>query len=101
MEKITGMRLTFTPSGSPDVVNYRLYYAPEGQLAFDSPFVDLGMSNDVDLSSFPDLLGLDGVYDVGIAAVDDVGNERMGVQASVPFDFIAPDAPTNISIIRL
>ena len=103
MSKVKSVILSFPASDSPDVVGYKLYYVLEGTgVNYDSPFVSLDNNTDVDLGGFVELMGLDGVYDIGIVAVDDAGNESdMSMVANVPLDFIAPSAPGEVVITRL
>ena len=109
MAKVRSIRIRFRPSGSPDVLSYKMYYIehdPTGvdTLDYSSPSVDLGLPVAdadgyirVDVST----LGLfsDGRYDFGIVAVDDAGNESsMTTILDYPFDFVAPDAPTDLAV---
>ena len=102
MAKIKSVTLSFPASDSPDVVGYKLYYALEGMgLNYDSPFINLGNVIEVNLGGFPDLAGLDGVYDLGVVAIDDAGNESdMSMAVSVPLDFSAPAAPVDVVVTR-
>jgi len=50
----------------------------------------------------PGITTTDGVYNLGITAVDDAGNESsFSLINDVPLDFLAPDAPGEITIIRV
>jgi len=107
MAKVRSINLVAKPSGSPDVVSYNLYYVDTGgTLNHSSPKVDLGLpavdpdtgKMKVDVST----LGVftDGRYDIGLVAVDDAGNEsEMAVKLDVPFDFVAPDAPSELEVV--
>jgi hypothetical protein len=106
--------LKFKPSGSLDVVGYNLYYKDhEDSVSLTKnnsiAVIDLGKPDvDVDdgfihieLNSLPALSGLDGMYDLGVAAVDDAGNTSpMLVQglANISLDFLAPNPPTEGSV---
>ena len=108
-QKIKSVTLRFVPSGSPDVVEYKLYYEKVGtDVTHDSESVTLGNPDPdattgkihIDVSA----LGVftDGRYNIGIAAVDDAGNESaLSKKADVPFDFIAPDAPGEIQVVAI
>lgn len=101
MAKIKEKFLSFPPSDSPDVVEYKLYYVPSGTtLNYDAPFINLGsQTSDINLGGFTELAGLDSIYDLGVVAVDDVGNESdMSVATDVPLDFTAPSAPGSLVI---
>jgi hypothetical protein len=93
--------LRFKASTSPDVVGYRMYFEEvPNEVTYDSEYADLG--NDVnaegyvvvDLSTVARLTGLDGVYNIGVTAIDDGENESsMSKAADVPLDFVAPEPP--------
>jgi hypothetical protein len=100
--KIKSAILSFPPSGSPDITNYRLYYAiaPQ-QITYDSPFIDLGLEQSFDLATLPGVSGTDQVFNLGVSAMDDVGNESdMKMLENVSLDFAAPDAPGDLVITR-
>ena len=95
MKNIKARTLSFAPSPSPDVAGYRVYWChADEEPDFNCQSADVGMKTDGFLIP-PDLPweGLDGDYKVAISAYDSVGNEAMGEAVTVPFDFIAPDAP--------
>lgn len=97
--EVKAMWLRFEPSSSPDVVTNKMYMeeAPipvtYESLAFDiGNFINADGLVEVDVSLLPEMTTRDGVYNVGVAAVDDRGNEAsMTLMNDVPFDFIAPD----------
>jgi len=105
--------LKFKPSGSADVVKYNLYYKPHDAavpLTADNSaaVIDLGKPNaaadgfiHVELNAISQLAGLDGLYDLGVAAEDDAGNISplltQGL-ANLNLDFLAPSPPTEASI---
>lgn len=94
--------LSFDASPSPDVVGYTLFLVEAPAVVdYDSPSFDLGNVTEIDIATLPGMATTDGVYNLGIAARDDAGNlSAMLVQADVPLDFEAPDAPANLRIIR-
>jgi hypothetical protein len=105
MAKLKPAILRFPKSGSPDVVDYMLYMEPEGTpVTYDSPSYSIGTNEVagyivVDLAQVPGMTTLDGVYDIGVAAVDDAGNESsMSTKDSVPLDFTPPDPPGPLEI---
>ena len=106
MAIIVGKNISFAPSPSPDVVGYRLYFCDESEdvtaVGTDGLYAaqayDLGDSTSANLSNV--VGSVDGVYNIGVTAIDDAGNESdMSVVNSVPLDFIAPDAPGPITIV--
>lgn len=107
MAKLTSRIFKFVPSTSPDVVAYRVYVDAPGAVTYTSPSADVtDLSVGADGKIAVDLAGLavtataDGVYDVGVASVDDAGNESdIAVLAGVTLDFTAPSAPTELEIV--
>jgi len=106
MALIKSKELRFTPSASPDVVTNKLYITKNGiPLTYDSESYDVGNTIDldtqkvhVDLRSF--LSQKDGIFDLAIAAIDDVGNEAdMMVMLAVPLDFVAPDVVSGLELL--
>jgi len=96
--------LSFPASDSPDVVGYKLYMetAPT-EVTYESPVFDLGNNTtNIDLSELPGMTTTDGVYNLGVVAVDDAGNESsMSLAANIPLDFLAPDSPGPLVILRV
>ena len=94
--------LQFSLSGSNDVVGYNMYMceAP-ATVDYTCEKFDLGNSNNIDLSTLPGITTKDGIYNLGITAVDNAGNESsMNTILNVALDFVAPDPPGAITIIR-
>jgi hypothetical protein len=101
--------LNFKKSGSQDVAGYVLYVQEmPDPVTRTSERVDLGNPADdgngnvaVDISSLSEMTTKDGRYNLGLASVDDAGNESSllteGLQ-DVALDFAAPDPPTNASV---
>ena len=91
--------LRWTASLAPDVEGYYIYIqlVPE-PVTQSSQQYDVGNVTEIELNS---LLGdVDGTYNIGVSAYDDVKNEGpMALIQNVPLDFVAPDAPTNLEII--
>ena len=93
MAKIKECILTFPASPSPDVVGYKLYRENTGtEVTHESPGLVLPGTT-VDLSTL--LPGeTDGIYNLGIVAIDDVGNESdFSLMNDVPLDFVPPEPP--------
>jgi len=106
MPKLKSILLRFPESGSPDVVGYQLYVEPNGvEVTYNSPGYDLvniiaidGIV-ETDLSGIDGISTMDGIYNIGVTAVDDAGNESsMSTLDSVPLDFVAPNPPGPLSI---
>lgn len=97
--------MKFEPSTSPDVVGYKMYIQESPDpVDYTSEGIDLGMPPTdadgklvVDLSTLSALTTKDGVYNIGVVAIDDAGNESsMTKAANVPLDFVAPDPPGTL-----
>jgi len=101
--KVKNVTLSFPASGSQDVVGYKLYMETVPDVvSYTSPSFDLGNSTSIDLASLPGMSTTDGVYNLGITAVDDASNESsFSLISDVPLDFLAPDAPGEVIITRI
>lgn len=101
MAKIKQRRIAWTAPPTGDVVAHRVYWEQEGTpVGYDSQFVEVPMPK-VELfipSEAPALDGVDGTYNIGVTAVDNVGNESDFLEGVIFFDFVAPDAPTNLVV---
>ena len=101
MAKIKDVTLSFPPSESADVVGYKLYLETvPTEVTHDSPSHDLGNNTSVLLNT---ILGtIDGVYNIGVVAVDDVSNESdFSLMNDVPLDFVPPGPPGSLTITSL
>lgn len=106
MSEVKSMFLRFEPSDSPDVVTNKMYMEEvPNEVNYDSPAFDIGNNLnaaglvEVDISTLPGMTTRDGVYNIGVAAVDDRGNEAsMTLMNDVPFDFVAPNPVTGLVI---
>ena len=101
MAKVIKKRIKFIPSTGEDVVAHRIYVAPEpDELNYASLFVEVQMPADSVIvpDEFPGFPMRDVIYNVGITALDDVGNESDMTMITAPFDFAAPPAPTGVEI---
>ena len=107
--------LRFPVGGSPDVVGFKLYIEEIPSIVVNdpdspdlSPSFDLGNNRidvegvthgEVNLASVPGMTTLDAVYNIGVAEVDDRGNESsLSLMDNVPLDFRAPNPPGPLSI---
>lgn len=112
MAKLRDVKLRFNKSLSSDVVGYKLYVQPVPDAPnYESQSFDLGnpavdpeigkvVINLADL--FSDGSVADGVFNVGVGAVDDGGNiSPLDIISNVPLDFVAPDAPTGTEVVRI
>jgi len=97
---VKSVNMSFPASDSTDVVSYNLYVEETPKVvSFDSEVFDLGNNTNIDLSILEGMTTKDGIYNLGITAVDDVGNESsMSLLADVPLDFAQPNPPGLITI---
>lgn len=102
MPKVKTVKISFPPSGSPDVAGYRLYMSESpAPVDYACPSWDLGSNTSVDLSTLDGMTTRDGTYNLGIVAVDGAGNESsMSILEGVALDFVAPDPPGQIVVER-
>ena len=100
--KVVKKRISWDAGTTADIVAHRIYVEKDPTVpTYSSVYVDISMPqtyitvpDDFPAGTFDE----DVVYIVGVSSVDDVGNESDIITVSSPFDFVAPDAPTNIVI---
>lgn len=101
MAKVLNKTFSWTVSNSPDVVGHNVY-VKTGTVA--PTYTDLKQYYALPVASvnlpdgFTGFPLFDGDYMIGVSAVDDWGNESDIVSIKSPFDFIAPNAPTNLKV---
>jgi nitrogen fixation-related uncharacterized protein len=99
MAKIRKRKVRWNPSNAAGVVGYRLYWAVGEEADYESEFADIGNVTEVilpdEVPSFPTVAG---DIELGVTAVDHIGNESDMAKFSAPFDFTAPDAPTDLVV---
>jgi hypothetical protein len=95
----------WTASTATDVATYRVYATEEAApITYSSPHVDVGLVTEVDLGrlaneGFTPLVDAEGSYNLGVSALDGMGNESdIAVRPSVPLDFVPPAAPTGLGV---
>lgn len=95
--KIKRKRIRWYRSPGTEVVKYRLYWSAEGEVDYDSQYVELGNVADAilpdDIPSFPLITGT--VY-LGITALSQAGNESDMTKITASLDFTVPEAPKQI-----
>ena len=102
MAKLKKRKLCWKASESQQVVGYRLYWAEDGEVGYDSPFVALGNVTEVILPD--DVEGFSpkgGQIEFGIAAVDELGNESDLATFKASYQFNIPLAPQGLWIESL
>jgi len=102
MPKVKDVILTFPPSGSPDVVSYKLYVQlANDPVTYDSESWGLGLNTTIDIATLPGMTTKDDIYNLGVTAVDEAGNESsFSLINDVPLDFVAPDPPGPLSFVN-
>jgi len=101
---------SFKPSVSVDVVAYNIIIenSANGGVLYDKALLlseftvnDITGNYELVLNSLSELDGFDGVCTITVFAVDDAGNPSPdAVLEDVELDFLAPDAPTDLRIVR-
>lgn len=101
MTKIKNLKISFAPSDSPDVIGYKMYIEETPNLVtYNSEYFDLGNNTTIDLSTLSGITTKDGIYNIGIVAIDDAGNESSMSKANdIPLDFMAPNPPGEIILL--
>jgi hypothetical protein len=98
MAKLASNKVGWNRSSATDVVGYRLRIkeAP-GSVDYADPAVDVGNVDQFDFATSPGFAGVDSVFNLGVTAVDDGGNESdISRLDAFPLDLVPPDAPTNV-----
>jgi hypothetical protein len=96
MAKFKKWKIRWNSPLTPDVSGYKLYWSVNGDVDYDSDFIEVGSVTEVilpdDVSAFP-RIGKE--LELGLTAVSHTGNESDMTKFSAQFDFTAPDAPTD------
>jgi len=108
MSNVKSVTMKFPASGSTDVASYRLYMelAPL-PVTYNSETFNINEDPiegiiSVDLSTLPGMTTKDGMYNFGVSSLDEAGNESsLSLINDVILDFVAPDPPGEITIIRV
>jgi hypothetical protein len=96
MAKVKKRRLVWEPSTSPNIIGYKLYWAEKGEVGYDSPCAMIGNVTEVVLpEQVPSFPVVKGFIELGITAVNEVGNESDMMRVAAPFQFSVPDAPAD------
>ena len=96
MAKVKNRRFLWKPSTSSNVIGYKLYWAEEGEVNYDSAWAFIGNVAEVILpEQVPSFPIVKGPIELGITAINEIGNESDMMIFVTPFQFSVPDAPTN------
>lgn len=99
MAKIKKRKLRWAASQSPQVVGYKLYWEEGGQVTYHSLCANLGNITEVVLPDGVENFSMkpdSGAIELGITAVDELGNESDMITVSAPYQFNVPHAPDEI-----
>lgn len=102
MAKIKKRKLVWKPSNSAQVIGYKIYWSEGGKVDYHCASAKLGNVNEVVLPD--DVDGFDkvkGPVELGITAVDELGNESDLVVLKTPYQFNVPQAPSDVWIETL
>jgi hypothetical protein len=81
-------KIRWIPPACSDLSGYRLYWADKGAIGYHSEFAEVGAVTEVilpdDIAAFP---LVSGDMDIGVTAVDQLGNESDMITFSACFDF--------------
>ena len=99
MARVRKRKVSWNPSNASGVTGYKLYWAVGKEVNYDCDFAELGDVTEIILPdgvpSFPIVAG---DMELGVVAVDHIGNESDMTKLSAPFDFTAPEAPTGLAV---
>lgn len=99
MAKIKRRRLKWEPSKSSQVIGYKLYWEEGSGVDYDSDFAIVGNVTEVilpdDVKSFP---VVQQAVELGVTALNEVGNESDMIKIYASFQFSVPDIPKKLEI---
>ncbi len=102
MAKIRKRRIRWDASSSTDTVSFKVYWAVGGKVNYDSDCVKVGMCKEIILpDAIPSFPVTQGKIEIGVTAVNEIGNESDMVTLSVPFQFSVPESPKNLVMENL
>jgi hypothetical protein len=101
-ERVRRRKISWDPSPSPDVIGYRVYWAVNESVSYESDFVDVGQVTAIVLpDDVPFFRRLTGQVEIGVTTVSRSGNESdMGIVEAF-FDFTRPGMPLHLRIETL
>lgn len=99
MGKIRNKKLRWEPAAGDEATKYKLYWSENGTVNYSSNFAEVGVVTQVilpdDIPSFPRIAGN---LELGVAAVNQAGNESDITKISAYFDFTVPEAPKSLVV---
>lgn len=98
MSKLAPNQVAWTAPSATDLAGYNLRVVPAGQ-TLDYTVAAISVpkgATSYDFSTNSSFAGKQGLFDMGVSAVDTAGNESdMATLKGVSIDFVPPDPPTN------
>jgi Tfp pilus assembly protein PilZ len=99
MGKVRNKKLRWEPAAGEETAKYKLYWSENGTVDYTSSFAEVGAVTQVilpdDIPSFPRTAGN---LELGIAAVNQAGNESDITKINAYFDFTVPEAPKSVVV---
>ena len=97
MARVKKRKLGWAASTSPQVIGYKLYWAEGEKVSYDWPCAVLGNVTEIVLPD--DVEGFNpqgGPVELGITAMDELGNESDLITFSAAYQFKIPQAPEEL-----
>jgi hypothetical protein len=102
MAKVKKRRLLWEASNSSNVIGYKLYWSENGEVNYESPCAMIGNVTEIILpDQVPSFPVVKGSVELGVTAVNEIGNESDIMVFPAPFQFSVPQAPMNPALEAL
>jgi hypothetical protein len=102
MSKVRKRKLKWTKSSSPQVVGYKLYWSETSEVNYDSKCAMLGNVTEIVLPDDVDSFRPGGgPIELGVTAIDEIGNESDMVTIKAAYQFNVPNAPVDPYLQKL
>jgi hypothetical protein len=99
MAKIRRRKIRWDAPPSADVVGYKVYWAVGGGVNYDSDCTKVGVCEEIVLpDGIPSFPLTQDTIEIGVTAVNEIGNESDMAKLSAPFQFSVPAAPANLAM---
>ena len=97
--KVKRKRVSWVLASSPDVRTYRLYWSKDGEVNYDSNYIDIGHVSELILpDDLPSFHYKTGRRWLGVSAITHAGNESNIGRFTLDFNFEVPDTPQNLTV---
>jgi hypothetical protein len=98
-DRVRKRRISWDPPPSPEVIGYRMYWALNQNVSYNSQFIYIGQKTALilpdDVPSFPRVAGQ---MEIGITALSRSGNESDMCIVKACMDFTRPGMTSNLKI---